>query len=77
VVVRRLIYCGEEAKGPLGSDGLPTGGLPSVEQSIMRLQEGKAKVCAEVLNDPRLETQVPNVTKTKINIQTLRKIFAV
>ena len=77
VVVRRLIYCGEEAKGPLGSDGLPTGGLPSVEQSIMQLQEGKAKVCAEVLNDPRLETQVPNVTKTKINIQTLRKIFAV
>lgn len=64
VVVRRLIYCGEEA-------------LPSVEQSIMHLQEGKAKVCAEVLNDPRLETQVPNVTKTKINIQTLRKIFAV
>ena len=64
VVVRRLIYCGEET-------------LPSVEQSIMQLQEGKAKVCAEVLNDPRLETQVPNVTKTKINIQTLRKIFAV
>ena len=64
VVVRRLIYCGEEA-------------LPSVEQSIMQLQEGKAKVCAEVLNDPRLETQVPNVTKTKINIQTLKKIFAV
>ena len=64
VVVRRLIYCGEDA-------------LPSVEQSIMHLQEGKAKVCAEVLNDPRLETQVPNVTKTKINIQTLKKIFAV
>ena len=77
VVVRRLIYCGEAAKGPLGSDGLPTGGLPSVEQSIMQLQEGKAKVCAEVLNDPRLETQVPNVTKTRINIQTLKKIFAV
>ena len=77
VVVRRLIYCGEEAKGPIGPDGQPTGGLPSVEQSIMQLQEGKAKVCAEVLNDPRLETQVPNVTKTKINIQTLRKIFAV
>ena len=77
VVVRRLIYCGEEAKGPIGADGQPTGGLPSVEQSIMHLQEGKAKVCAEVLNDPRLETQVPNVTKTKINIQTLRKIFAV
>jgi SNF2 family DNA or RNA helicase len=64
VVVRRLIYCGEEA-------------LPSVEQSIMQLQEGKAKVCAEVLNDPRLETQVPNVSRTKITIQALRKIFAV
>jgi SNF2 family DNA or RNA helicase len=66
VVVRRLIYTGEDAPG-----------LPSVEQSIMQLQEGKARVCAEVLNDPRLATQVPNVTKTKINIQTLRKIFAV
>ena len=64
VVVRRLIYCGEEQ-------------MPSVEQSIMQLQEGKAKVCAEVLNDPRLETQVPNVTRTKITIQALRKIFAV
>jgi SNF2 family DNA or RNA helicase len=64
VVVRRLIYTGDEA-------------LNSVEQSIMQLQEGKAKVCAEVLNDPRLETQVPNVSKTKINIQTLKKIFAV
>ena len=64
VVVRRLIYCGDEL-------------LPSVEQSIMQLQEGKAKVCAEVLNDPRLATQVPNVSKTKINIQTLKKIFAV
>jgi SNF2 family DNA or RNA helicase len=67
VVVRRLIYMGEEGAEP----------LPSVEQSIMHLQEGKAKVCAEVLNDPRLETQVPNVTRTKITIHTLRKIFAV
>jgi SNF2 family DNA or RNA helicase len=67
VVVRRLIYMGEDGAEP----------LPSVEQSIMQLQEGKAKVCAEVLNDPRLETQVPNVTRTKITIHTLRKIFAV
>lgn len=64
VTVRRLIYVGDAQ-------------YPSVEQSIMQLQEGKAKVCAEVLNDPRLETQVPNVPKTKINIQTLKKIFAV
>ena len=67
VVVRRLIYMGEDGVTP----------LPSVEQSIMQLQDGKAKVCAEVLNDPRLATQVPNVTRTKINIQALRKIFAV
>jgi SNF2 family DNA or RNA helicase len=64
VVVRRLVYVGDEQ-------------LSSVEQAIMQLQEAKAKVCAEVLNDPRLETQVPNVPKTKINLQTLRKIFAV
>ena len=64
VVVRRLVYVGDTT-------------LSSVEQSIMQLQEAKAKVCAEVLNDPRVMTQVPNVPKTKINIQTLRKIFAV
>lgn len=67
VTVRRLIYVGE--------DGVEQ--LPSVEQSIMQLQEGKAKVCAEVLNDPRLATQVPNATQTKITIHALKKIFAV
>ena len=67
VVVRRLIYMGEDGVEP----------LPSVEQSIMQLQEGKAKVCADVLKDPRLETQVPNVTRTKITSHSLRKIFAV
>jgi SNF2 family DNA or RNA helicase len=67
VTVRRLIYMGEDGTAP----------LPSVEQSIMQLQEGKAKVCAEVLNDSRLETQVPNVTRTKITIYALKKIFAV
>ena len=67
VVVRRLIYMGEDGVEP----------LPSVEQSIMHLQEGKAKVCADVLADPRLETQVPNVTRTKITIHALKKIFAV
>ena len=67
VVVRRLIYTGEDGAEP----------LPSVEQSIMQLQEGKARVCAEVLNDPRLQMQVPNVTRTKITIHALKKIFAV
>lgn len=64
VVVRRLIYVGEEQ-------------MPSVEQSIMKLQEDKAKVCAEILNDERIATQVPNASKTKITIHALKKIFAV
>ena len=64
VVVRRLVYVGDAT-------------LSSVEQSIMQLQEGKAKVCAEVLNDPRIQEQVPNVPKVRVNIQTLKKIFAV
>jgi SNF2 family DNA or RNA helicase len=67
VVVRRLVYMGYDGASP----------LPSVEQSIMQLQEGKARVCAEVLNDPTLATQVPNATKTKITIHALRKIFRV
>jgi SNF2 family DNA or RNA helicase len=67
VTVRRLVYMGEDGVAP----------LPSVEQSIMHLQEGKARVCAEVLNDPRLETQVPNATRTKMTIHALKKIFAV
>ena len=67
VVVRRLIYTGEE--GPEG--------FHSVEQSIMQLQETKARVCAEVLNDPKLAEQIPNVPRTKITIHALRKIFAV
>jgi hypothetical protein len=43
----------------------------------MQLQEGKARVCAEILNDPRVMGQIPNVSKTKVNIHTLKKIFAV
>lgn len=69
VVVRRIVYVGGEgAVGPA---------FNSVEQSIMQLQEGKAKVCSEVLNDPRIMAQVPNVPRVKMNVQTLRKIFSV
>jgi SNF2 family DNA or RNA helicase len=62
VVVRRLVYAGVED-------------LHSVEESILQLQEGKAKVCAEVLGDPRVMAQVPK--STKMNIQVLKRIFAV
>lgn len=63
VTVRRLIYLGEE-------------GLPSVEQSILQLQETKVKVCAEVLNDERLVAQVP-VRSQKISVHQLKKLFSV
>jgi len=66
VTVRRLVYA--------GSDDVARP-LRSVEESILQLQEGKAKVCADVLNDPRVLTQVPK--STKMNIQALKRIFAV
>jgi hypothetical protein len=44
----------------------------------MQLQEGKAKVCADVLNDTRIMDQIPNVPKkAKMDIQTLKRIFSV
>jgi len=66
VVVRRLVYA--------GSDDVAKP-LRSVEESILQLQEGKAKVCADVLGDPRVMAQVPK--SSKLNIQVLKRIFAV
>jgi len=63
VTVRRLVYIGTDA-------------TPSVEQSIMALQAGKASLAANLLKDSKLENAVPNVTKTKLNIRALAKIFA-
>jgi len=64
VFVRKLIYVGQET-------------LPSIEQSIMQLQGHKAQVCAQVLNDPRLEQQIPTLPKSKITVQSVKKIFSV
>ena len=63
VVVRKLLYKGEEE-------------LPSIEQSIMDLQGHKALICAQVLNDPRLATQVPTKAKTAITIRDVKKLFS-
>lgn len=62
VTVRKLIYTGEESS-------------PSIEESIMQLQGHKSAVCAEVLNDPRLVTQLPK-GKSQITIQDIRKLFS-
>ena len=48
----------------------------SVEEEMMALQGHKSIVCAEVLNDERIEKQIP-VTRTtaKISILDIKKIF--
>ena len=63
VIVKKLVYSGEE-------------NLPSVEQSIMCLQNAKSVICAEVLNDTRITNQLPkSVIDKKITIHDLKKIF--
>jgi len=63
VTVERLYYKG-------------TGDLPSIEESIMKLQEHKSAVTSEVLNDPRILSKYPKQSKNTMNIKTLSKIFS-
>jgi len=64
VWVKKLIYA-------------EVGGLPSIEQSIIDLQGHKSAVCAEVLNDERLRTQLPTTLKGGVTARAIRKIFSV
>jgi SNF2 family DNA or RNA helicase len=75
VTVRKLIYTGEE-EGTFGPDGRVRPALPSVEESILGIQETKTKVCAEVLNDSRVLAQLP-AANAKVTIHALKKIFRV
>jgi SNF2 family DNA or RNA helicase len=61
VYIKKLVYSGNEE-------------IPSIEESIMKLQDGKALVCAEILNDPRLGNQLPK-SKSKYTIQDLKRLF--
>lgn len=63
VYVKKLIYKGDES-------------CPSVEESIMNLQEHKSMICANVLNDKRLETQIP-LSRSNVSILDIKKIFKV
>ena len=66
VVVRKLIY------NEISED------FPSIEQSIMTLQGHKSIVSAKVLNDTRIESQIPTKINQKgITARELRKIFHV
>lgn len=64
VYVKKLIYKGSEQ-------------LPSIEQSILDLQGHKSAVCAEVLQDERLRSQLPTAPKNEVTVRAVRKIFAV
>tara|TARA_R110002096_G_scaffold133869_2_gene284855 strand:+ start:1168 stop:2655 length:1488 start_codon:yes stop_codon:yes gene_type:complete len=64
VVVRKLIYSGDED-------------IPSVEQSIMVLQEHKSKLCAEILADDRLLKQIPVTNKKGVSLRDVKNIFRV
>ena len=64
VHVKKLIYKGTEQ-------------LPSIEQSILDLQGHKSAVCADVLQDERLRSQLPTAPKNGVTVRAVRKIFAV
>lgn len=49
---------------------------PSVEQSMMELQGSKSKITAEVLNDPRIEKDIPQTNQKGISIRSIRKLFS-
>ena len=63
VYVKKLIYQGTED-------------IPSIEQSIMNLQGHKATVCAEVLNDKRLESVIPLTNTKGVNIRDVKSLFS-
>jgi len=62
VYVKKLIYQGTED-------------TPSIEQSIMNLQGHKAVICAEVLNDKRLENVIPVTNRKGVTIRDVRDLF--
>lgn len=65
VYVKKLYYKGYE-------------NFPSVEESIMKLQGHKSILCSEVLNDKRIENQIPvKGISSKVSINDIRKIFCV
>ena len=52
-----------------------TSNTPSIDESIVELQDHKSTVCADVLNDPRVANQLPK-TKRRNMVKLLRTFFA-
>ncbi len=65
VIVKKLYYKGTED-------------CPSIEETIMSLQNHKSTVCAEVLNDPRITEKIPmsKQARSGVTIRDLGKIFS-
>lgn len=61
VVVKKLVY-------------IKTGKTPSIEESIVELQDQKSIVCARVLNDDRLLSKIPKMSNVTI-IKALKHFF--
>lgn len=61
VYVKRLIYTGSEE-------------YPSVEESILELQDRKTRICAEVLNDQRIISLMPP-KRPDISYKELKNLF--
>ena len=64
VVVKKLVYVKTDDNSP------------SIEESIVELQDQKSIVCAKVLNDTRLLSQIPKTKRNATMIKTLRNFFA-
>ena len=62
VYVKKLVYMGKDE-------------VPSIEQSVMELQGHKSKVCAEILNDKRLEGKIPIANSKGITVRDIKNIF--
>jgi len=62
VVIKKLIYKTEDEK------------LPSIEMGMVNLQNAKAIVCSEVLNDDRLKAQVP-ITESNMTWKDIVALF--
>jgi SNF2 family DNA or RNA helicase len=61
VYVKKLIYVAPST-------------IPSIDESIVELQDHKSFVCSEVLNDPRVAEQLPKLKKRNM-VKLLRKFF--
>lgn len=48
---------------------------PSIDESIVELQDHKSLVCADVLNDPRISDQLPKLRKKFNMVKVFRKFF--